>query len=108
MDFWHGTCPYKINPLERIKRVVEAYHIERDLAKARETNCVYTNLKIFERKKYIFEPWLQRVGRFPSARDRQVFLYALLDVPAFDRNCPNCGDGVKDVTRHALQECALC
>ena len=39
MDIWNGICPQKINPLARIKRIVEAHHLKQDLAKLGGSNC---------------------------------------------------------------------
>ena len=45
------------------------------------------------------------MGRFASTRHRQVFLYTMLDVANYDRQCGNCGTTVKDITSHGLQNC---
>ena len=105
IDLWHGTCPPKINPLARIKRIVEQHNLKKDIDIARSTDCAYSRLKIFKEERYTIEPWLKSIGRFSSATDRQVFLYALLDVSTFDRECQNCAETVKDITTHGLQNC---
>ena len=105
MGIWHGKCPMKINPLARIKRIVEAHQLQIDLGILRRSNCVYSALRIFNEKKYMLEPWLNGMGRFASTRHRQVFLYTMLDVANYDRQCGNCGTIVKDITSHGLQNC---
>ena len=105
MNIWHGKCPKRVNPLARIKRIVEAHNLQLDLGILRRSNCAYSTLRIFKDKRYTLEPWLQEVGRFASTRHRRVFLYAWLDVANYDRQCANCGATVKDITSHGLQEC---
>ena len=105
MDIWHGKCQKKVNPLARIKRVVEAHQLQLDLEILRRSNCVYSKLRIFNDKKYTLEPWLQGVGRFASTKHRRMFLYAVLDIANYERKCGNCGAMVKDITNHGLQEC---
>ena len=105
MDIWHGICPKKVNPFARIKRMVEEYHLKKDLEVLRRTNCAYSVLRIFKDKKYMLEPWLRGIGRFPSTKHRRVFLHALLDVASYERKCGNCGTTVKDLTTHGLKEC---
>ena len=106
MNTWHGKCPKKVNPLKRIKRIVQAYQIQLDLERLRRSNCAYSKLRIFKDKRYTLEPWLQEVGRFASTKHRGVFLYALLDEANYDRQCKNCGRLVKDITTHGLNECS--
>ena len=105
MNIWHGKCPKNVNPLARIKRIVQAHQLRLDLEKLRRSNCAYSTLRIFKDKKYTLEPWLQGMGRFASTRHRRMFLYALLDVANYDRQCGNCGATDKDITSHGLQEC---
>ena len=105
MDIWHGICPKKVNPYERIKRLVEDYHLKKDLEVLHRTNCAYSTLRIFKDTKYMLEPWLRGIGRFQSTKHRRVFLHALLDVASYDRKCGNCGTTVTDITTHGLKEC---
>ena len=105
MGIWHGQCPKKVNPLARIKRIVEAYHLQRDLGILRRSNCAYSTLRTFKDRKYSLEPWLQGMGRFASTKHRRMFLYALLDVANYNRQCVNCEATVKDITSHGLKEC---
>ena len=105
MGISHGKCPSTINPLARIKRIVEQHHLKRDLGILQRSNCAYNALKPFKMKKYTFEPRLSGMGRFPSTKHRRMFLYALLDVANYQRLCQNCGASVKDITRHGLQAC---
>ena len=105
MDIWHGICPRKINPLARIRKIVETYHLKKDVEAAQKSACAYTALKVFKEKKYKFETWLTHRGRFSSTEHRRTFLYSLLDASNYDRECRNCGTMVKDVVKHGLQEC---
>ena len=108
MDIWHGICPsnvtQKINPLA-IRKMVEQYHLKKDLETAQKKSCVYTALKVFKGKKYRFESWLQHMGRFPSTDHRRTFIYSLLDTSNYDRVCRNCGSTVTDVVKHGLADC---
>ena len=110
MDIWHGsisnTVALKVNPLARIKRMVESYHLQKDLETARKSTCLYATLKIFKNKKYIFEPWLKHIGRFHSTDHRRTFLYSILDASNFNRTCRNCGSTtVRDMIHHGLTDC---
>ena len=107
MDIWHGRCPRKVNPYARIRRIVEAYHLQEDLEVIRGSTCAYAALRQFKEKKYNIEPRLRGVGRFQSTKHRRVFLYAMLDVSSYDRQCQNCGAHVKDITSHGLQGCPM-
>ena len=66
INIWHGKCPEKVNPLNRIKRIVEAHHLQLDLEILRQSNCAYSTLRIFKDKRYTLETWLQGMGRFAS------------------------------------------
>ena len=110
MDIWHGsisnTVALKVNPLARIKRMVESYHLQKDLETARNSTCLYATLKIFKNKKYIFEPWLKHIGRFHSTDHRRTFLYSILDASNFNRTCRNCGSTtIRDMIHHGLTDC---
>ena len=105
MGIWHGKCPKRANPLARIKRIVEAHHLNIDLAILRRSNCAYSSLRIFKEKRYTLEPWLLAIGRFPSSKHRRVFMYTLQDVSTYDRTCKHCGAKVRDMTSHGLQTC---
>ena len=107
MDIWQGKCPNKVNPYARIRRIVEAYHLQSDLGVLRGSTCAYATIRLFKDKKYNIEPWLRGLGRFPSTKHRSVFLYAMLDVSSYDRLCQNCGAKVKDITSHGLQGCPM-
>ena len=85
MDIWHGICPRKINPISRIKRIVETFHLQKDLEVARETRCVYTGLIDFKAKKYTMDGRFRIVGRFQTATHRSTFLFCILDTSSFDR-----------------------
>ena len=80
-------------------------HLQNDLEELRRSTWAYAMLRQFKEKNYNIEPWLRGVGRFPSTKHRCVFLYALLDVSSYDRQCKNCGAQVKDITSHGLEEC---
>ena len=105
MELWQGKCPKKVNPLTRIKKVVEAYHLNRDLEEAKKGNCIYRKAMKLRMKKYIFEEKLKEPGRFKSTVHRKAFLYAWLDASKYERECKNCGKLVKDIVRHGLEKC---
>ena len=109
MDIWHGNgakiIPHKVNPLARIKKMVEAYHLKKDIETAQKSTCAYTAMKIFKEKRYSFESWLKQVGRFHSTAHRRTFLYSLLDVSNFNRVCCKCGAQVRDMVKHGLNDC---
>ena len=50
MDIWHGKCPRKVNPYARIRRIVEAYHLQEDLEVLRRSTCAYAALIQFKEK----------------------------------------------------------
>ena len=98
MGIWQAKCPMKINPLARIKRIVEAHQqLQIDLGILRRSNCACSALRIFTEKKYTLEQWLNGMGRVASTRHRQVFFYTMLDVAYYDRHFGNCGTTVKDI-----------
>ena len=110
MDIWHGTCrpskvAQRINPLAMIRKMVEQYHLKKDLETAQRKSCVYTAIKVFKGKRYCFESWLKHMGRFPSTEHRRTFLYSLLDTSKYERLCRNCGSTVNDVVKHGLADC---
>ena len=94
-----------VNPYAQIRTIVEAYHLQSDLGVLRRSTCAYASIRLFKDKAYNIEPWLRGVGRFPSTKHRSVFLYAMLEVSSYDRQCQNCGAKVKDITSHGLQCC---
>ena len=105
MDIWHGLCPEKENPLMRIKKIVELYHLKKDVEVARKVNCIYTEMTTFMEKKYTFEEKLKRIGQFENTDHRRVFIYAMLETPSYEKDCKNCGKKVKDITIHGMEEC---
>ena len=107
MDLWHGLCPDKISPLARIKRIVETFHLQKDLEVARKTRCIYTALTNFKAKKYTMDAMLRKLGRFQSAEHRSTFIFCLLDTSSFDRQCKHCGLEAKDITKHGMEDCSM-
>ena len=105
MGIWHGICHIKTNPLSMIKRVVETYHLQKDRAVARETNCIYTGLINYKAKRYEMDSRLRMLGLFESSKYRSTFIYALLDNSSYVRKCPHCTKEVKDMTSHGMAEC---
>ena len=105
MDVWHGHCPIKTSPHPRIKRVVVAYHLQKDKEIARNTKSVYTGLINYKSKRYVLDPTLTWLGRFESSRHRSTFLYALLDNSSYNRKCVHCSEEVKDITSHGMVDC---
>ena len=106
MDLWHGLCPNKINPLARIKRIVETFHLQKDLEVARNASCAYTGLINYKAKKYTMDAILRKLGRFQSAKHRSTFLFSLLDTSSFERQCKHCGEMAKDITKHGMADCS--
>ena len=106
MELWHGLCPNKINPLARIKRIVETFHLQKDLEAARNARCVYTGLINYKAKKYTMAPILRKLGRFQSAKHRSSFLFSLLDTSSFERQCKHCGEMAQDITKHGMADCS--
>ena len=45
------------------------------------------------------------MGRFESTKHRRIFLYALFENPRYEKACRNCGQKVKDVAMHGMEEC---
>ena len=105
MELWQGQCPKKVNPLSRIRKVVEAYHLNRDMEEAKKANCIYRKAMKLKMKKYMFEERLKEPGRFKSTVHRKAFLYAWLDTAKYERECKNCGKQLKDIVRHGLEKC---
>ena len=116
MDIWHGVFPRKVNPFTRIKRIVENYHFEKDIQRARTATCPYTSLTIFDwsgspffpgnkRQLYRFDARLTKIGQLSNSEHRRLFLYALLDTGGYERQCRHCGKGTQDLTDHCIKEC---
>ena len=110
LNVWLGLNKQNINPLREIRRVVEKFCFKQDLQKALETHCLYTTLFIKPRisnyKTYKIESFLKRMGNFPDATSRRLFLYALLDPCKYERRCPKCQSLYNDVISHILSSCA--
>ena len=105
---WNGTINPKENPLARIKREVVAYHLKKDLERARKTNCIYTTLFLIGKKygkKYRFEKIFEAMGLFKNTAVRRFFFYALFDTCAYSRKCPKCSSLTTDVLKHTLSNC---
>ena len=105
MDLWHGRCPDKVNPLSRIRKIVEAFQLKKDMETANKGNCIYRKIARFKDKKYRLEESLREPGRFKNTEHRRVFLYTWLDTAKYERGCKNCGEQVKDMVEHGLKEC---
>ena len=105
MDLWHGQCPEKVNPLLRIRRIVEQYHLKRDEDAERKVKCIYTQSTTLKAKNYRFDERLTQLGRFHTTEHRSVFLYASLETDKYEKECGNCGEKVMDVTKHGMEEC---
>ena len=106
IDLWNGLCPNKINPLARIKRIVETFHLQKDLEVARKASCVYTGMINYKATEYTMAAILRKVGRFQSAKHRSSFLFSLLDTSSFERKCKHCGEMAKDITKHGMADCS--
>ena len=76
MDLWHGRCPEKVNPLTRIRKLVEEYHLKKDLEAEKKVNCIYRRPAGCKDKKYIFDERLKQPGRFQNTEHRRVFIYS--------------------------------
>ena len=115
MDIWHGLCPNKVNTYIMIKRMVQTYHYDKDVEKARRTTCQYTSLTDFtsvgpllpktHSENYKFDDRFRKIGQFKDSKHRRLFLYAFLDTGAYEKKCNHCGDSIRDLTDHALTEC---
>ena len=84
---WHGKFPQKINPLKRISKMVESFHLEKDKEALRGVVCMYKEMMNGNTKKYQLDERLTEVGRFHSTEHRNLFLYVLLDTAKYERNC---------------------
>ena len=40
IDLWHGISAQKENPLNRIRKIVQSYHMKKDMETARKGNCI--------------------------------------------------------------------
>ena len=105
MDIWHGQCPKKINPMSRIRKIVEDYHLKNDEEVARRVNCVYTRITLLKGKNYNFEERLTKIGLFQNTDQRSVFLQALLESDKYEKECRNCEQRVRNFTKHGMEEC---
>ena len=105
MDLWHGRCAEKVNPLSRIRKIVEAYHWKKDMEAATKVNCIYRRMAECKDKKHTFDERLKEPGRFQNTEHRRVFIYSWLDTAKYERECQNCGEQVKDIVQHGLEKC---
>ena len=116
MDIWHGICPNKVNPYTRTKWIVEDYHYDNDIQRARKPTCLYTALtelhnrgsKILlhnQRLSYTFDGRLKKIGQFSNSEHRRIFLYAFLDTGDYTKECKHCGESVRDLAGHCLTDC---
>ena len=48
MDVWHGIKRHKVNPLMRIRKEVEEYHLRKDIEAAKKEKCIYTEVVNFK------------------------------------------------------------
>ena len=104
MDLWHGQCPKKVNPMLRIRKIVEEYHLSRDLETARKVDCIYTKTIDLKIKKYKFDERLTKLGTFQTTVHRRVFLHAILESNKIERKCSNCGQPTMNITKHGLKD----
>ena len=107
LDVWHLKCKPKENKLATIRRIVEAYHLKKDLATS--TDCLYMSI-LFQRNSkrssaYKFEPFFSDMGLFPDTTTRSYFVFALLDNCKHDRICQKCREKFPDVLQHLLRDC---
>ena len=112
LNVWLGitkTKINKINPLNEIRRNIEATSFKNDLKTALESQCLYTTLfirpYIYNYKCYKMENFLNQIGNFPYAEGRKLFLYALLDTCKYMIRCPRCSSPNKDIIGHILCDC---
>ena len=108
LDYASNIIP-KVNPLREIRKIVEEYHFKLDLQKVLQTKCLYTTLfvkrSIRNYKSYQMESFLKRIGKFPNAEGRRLFLYALFDTCKHEKTCPKCSSSQYDVVGHVLNSC---
>ena len=112
LNVWLGISiikANKINPLNEIRRILEASSFKKDLKKALESQCLYTTLFIMpyisNYKGYKIESFLKQIGTFSNAEGRKLFLYALLDTCKYELHCPRCNSPHKDIISHVLSDC---
>ena len=72
---------------------------------ARKVNCIYRIPLMSKPKVYKFDERLVKLGRFQNPAHRRVFLYTWLDTANYERGCKNCGNQVKDIVKHGLEDC---
>ena len=106
-DVWHLRRNKKENKLETIRRIVEAYHVKKDIAKS--GGCLYMSILFKVNKKscssYIFDPFFSQFGFFPDTKLRSHFIYALLDKCERERTCQRCNGKFPDILQHLLRDC---
>ena len=85
--------------------MVELYQMKKGLKVAGKVRCVYTELINVKQKTYTLDEKLKEMGRFESTKHRRIFLYSLFENPRYEKACRNCGQKVKDVVMHGMEEC---
>ena len=54
MDLWHGRCAEKVNPLSRIRKIVEAFRLKKDMEAAIKVNCINRRMEGCKDKNHVF------------------------------------------------------
>ena len=94
-----------MNPLERIRKIVEIYHWKKDVEAARKSKCTYIKISSFKDEEYKIDERLKEFGRFTNTNHRRLFLYAMLETDKYEKECKNCGEKVTNLSKHGMEEC---
>ena len=76
LDVWHLKREPKENKFATIRRIVEAYHVQKDLAKS--TGCLYMSI-LFQMtpkrcRAYKLDPFFCKMGLFSDTKRRSYFI----------------------------------
>ena len=109
LDVWLKLRRHKENPLNTIRRVVEAHYLKADFEKCVNIPCLFTSLLFSPEKlrikKYKLAPFFNYLGAFPNTTARNQFIFAMLDRCNFERRCLKCGKSFNDILAHMLKDC---
>ena len=116
IHIWHGLIPthdpvrrIRINPFNRIKKVVTVKKLSNDLDKGRTRHCPFSRAYLANpfhyQKKYKLVDIFQKLDAFQERNAQAKFIRALLHRSAFPKLCNFCKRDFPDLLKHQIFDC---
>ena len=107
--FWHGIHRGIENPLNSIKRTINAYYLNKDLTVAMSKRCSFTTLYLRGNaeygKRYTLVKPFTNAGTFRTSSSRTKFIRALLNTNSYLQKCNFCSVTFYNLLNHQLTRC---